>query len=100
MGYEGEWEEIVERLARDLAPALRRRMYRAQFERMLGLRSSSEKLVYFYLVESQPQSFTTMRKSLGLGKATLSRALESLRRWRLVALDERFLYWTEQQDDR
>ena len=95
MGYEGEWEEFVERLARDLAPALRRRMYRAQFERMLGLRSSSEKLVYFYLVESQPQSFTTLRKGLGLGKTTLSRVLKSLMRWRFVILDERFLYWTE-----
>jgi len=52
------------------------------------------------LVKSQPQSFTTMRESLGSGKVTLSRALESLRRWRLVAREERFLYWTEQQDDR
>ena len=52
------------------------------------------------LVKSQPQSFATMRKSLGSGKATLSRTLESLRRWRLVALEECFLYWTEQQDDR
>jgi len=76
------------------------RIYRAQFKRMLGLRSYSRKLVCFCLVNSQPQSFTTMRKSLGSGKATLSRALESLRRWRLVAREERFLYWTEQQDDR
>jgi DNA-binding MarR family transcriptional regulator len=100
MSYMGEYEKFVERLAQDLASALRRRMYRAQFERMLGLRSSSEKLVYFYLVESQPQSFTTMRKSLGISKATLSRALQRLRGWRLVALDERFLYWIERQDDR
>ena len=100
MGYVGAWEEFVERLAQDLAPALRRRMYREQFERMLRLRPPSEKLVYLYLVQSQPQSFTTMRKGLGLGKTTLSRALESLRRWRFVILDERFLYWTEQQDDR
>ena len=99
MGDRDEWEEFVERLVQDLAPALRRRLYRAQFERMLRLRPPSEKLVYLYLVESQPQSFITMRKSLGLGKATLSRALESLRRWRLVTLDERFLYWTEQQDN-
>ena len=100
MGYVGEWEEFVERLAQDLAPALRRRMYREQFERMLELRSSSEKLVYLFLVESQPQSFTAMRKSLGIGRATLSRTLERLREWGLVAMDDRLLYWTEPLEDR
>jgi DNA-binding HxlR family transcriptional regulator len=100
LGYEGEWEEFVERLVRDLAPALRRRMYQAEFERMLRLGPPSEKLVYLYLVQSQPQSFTTMRKGLGISKKTLARALRSLRRWRFVVLDERFLYWAEEQDNR
>jgi hypothetical protein len=100
LGYEGEWEEFVERLARDLAPALRRRMYQVEFERMRRLGPPSEKLVYLYLVQSQPQSFTTMRKGLGIGKKTLARALRSLRGWRLVALDDRFLYWAEEKDDR
>ena len=37
MGSEGEWEEFVERLARDLTLALRRRLYVAQLERLRGL---------------------------------------------------------------
>jgi len=100
LGYEGEWEEFVERLARDLAPALRRRLYQTQFERMLKLGPPSEKLVYLYLVQSQPQSFSTMRRGLGISKKTLARAIRTLRRWRFVVLDERFLYWTEERDDR
>ena len=93
MGFEGEWEEFVERLAQDLAIAMKRRLYMAQLERMRRLGPPSEKLVYLYLVQSQPQSFTTMRRSLGISKKTLARALRSLRRWRFVVLDERFLYW-------
>ena len=100
MGFEGEWEEFVERLAQDLTIALKRRLYMAQFERMRRLGPPSEKLVYLYLVQSQPQSFTTMRKGLGISKKTLARALRSLRRWRFVVLDERFLYWAEEQDNR
>ena len=37
MGYEGEWEEFFERLFRDLAPALRRRLYMAQLDKLRGL---------------------------------------------------------------
>jgi len=88
-----EWEEFVERLARDLAPALSKRLRRARFERLSWLGPPSEKLVYVYLESTEPQSFTTIRRGLDLSSRTVDRALRNLRDRGLVSLDDRFLYW-------
>ncbi|MBW1932319.1 MAG: helix-turn-helix transcriptional regulator [Deltaproteobacteria bacterium] len=88
-----EWEEFVERLARDLAPALSRRLRRARFERLSGLGPPSEKLVYIYLASTEPQSFTTIRRGLDLSGKTVDKALRNLKDRGLVSLDGRFLYW-------
>jgi len=95
VGYEGEWEKFVERLARDLAPALKRRLYIAQLEKMRRLGPPSEKLVYLYLVLAEPQSYTGIKRSLALGGRTVDRTLMKLRVRGYIAQDEVFLYWVK-----
>jgi len=91
-----EWEEFVERLARNLAPALSRRLRRTRLERLSWLGPPSEKLVYIYLASTEPQSFTTIRRGLDLSSRTVDKALRSLRDRGLISLDSRFLYWTRE----
>ena len=93
MGYEGEWEEFVDRLARDLAPALKRRLYMVQLERLRSLEPPSDKLVYIYLVLAEPQNYMGIRRSLALGGRTVDRALRRLGVRGYVAQDDMFQYW-------
>ena len=95
MGFEGEWEEFVERLVRDLAPALRRRLYTAQLERLRGLGPPADKLVYLYLVIAEPQPFVGVWRGLGIGVKTVDRALRRLRESGYVVQDRAYLYWVE-----
>jgi hypothetical protein len=90
---EGEWEEFVERLARDLTPALRKRVYMAQLERLRGLGPPSDKLIYLYLVVAEPQPFVGVWRGLGIGVKTVDRALRRLREgtssgWRISVLGQ------------
>ena len=103
MGYEGEWEDFVERLARDLAPALRRRFYMAYLERLRGLGPPSDKLVYLYLVVAEPQPFVARArvgvwKGLGIGVKTVDRVLKRLRERGYVVQDRKYLYWVERDE--
>ena len=57
------------------------------------LRAPSEKLVYLYLILAQPQSFTGIRRGLGLAMRTVDRALRRLRASGCVRQDDVYLYW-------
>jgi len=72
---EATWEELVE----ELSAALRFRRYHAYIERLRSQDAPSEKLVYLFLVLSQPQSFTTIRRALVLSRKTIDVALRRLR---------------------
>ena len=98
-GYGDEWEEFVERLARDLAPALLRQLYGPYLERLRLLGSSSEKLVYLYLLLAQPQSFMTLRRGLGMAEKTLARVLGRLRDREYIIMDRYFLYRVTEPGD-
>jgi len=98
-GYGDEWEEFVERLARDLAPALLRQLYGPYLERLRFLGSSSEKLVYLYLLLAQPQSFMTLRRGLEMAEKTLARVLSRLRERRYIIVDRYFLYRVTEPGD-
>ena len=87
-----EWEELVETLAQDLVPSLQRRLYGAHLGRIRRLRSSSEKLIYLYLLLAQPQSFITIGRALSLGERTIDRALKRLLELDYMVLDDRYLY--------
>ena len=92
-GYDPEWESLVEGLARDLGPAILRRVMGQHLDRIVDLNSPSEKLIYLYLLVSQPQSFTTLRRGLGISRDTLGKTLGRLSGIGLVTCDIRFLYW-------
>jgi len=55
----------------------------------------SEKLVYFYLVLAEPQTFTGVRQGLDIGVKTVERALRRLREREYVVQDRKYLYWVE-----
>ena len=95
MSHKGEWEEFVERLVRDMTPALKRRLYMAQLERLRELGPPSDKLVYLYLMVAEPQPFVGVWRSLGLGVKTVDRALRRLKEGGYVVQDRAYLYWVE-----
>ena len=88
-----EWSRLVEGLADDLQDALWIRHYGDHVDRVRSLSTPSEKLVYFFLVESEPQSFTTVRCSLSLSSRTVDKALRRLLARGYVFLEEKYLYW-------
>ena len=55
--------------------------------------ASSEKLVYLYLVLSQPQTFTSIRRALSISRDTVDRTLKKLLEAGFVFLDDYYLYW-------
>ena len=93
MSSAGDWDQFVDELARELVPALVRRLYGFHLVRVRMLRAPSEKLVYLYLILAQPQSFTGIRRGLGLAMRTVDRALRRLRASGCVRQDDVYLYW-------
>ena len=93
MSYTDDWDNFVETVARDLVSALMRRLYDVHLSRIRVLGAPSEKLVYLFLVLAEPQSFTGIRRSLGLAVKTVDRALGRLRDSGCVMQDEVYLYW-------
>ena len=92
MGSGGEWEKLVEAIAQELIPFLQRGLHGAHLNRIRDLRTPSEKLIYLYLLMTQPQSFTTTRRALSLGERTVDRALRRLLEKQCIFLDDRYLY--------
>lgn len=93
MSSAGDWDQFVDELARELVPALVRRLYGFHLVRVRMLRAPSEKLIYLYLVLAEPQSFTGIRRGLGLAMRTVDRALRRLRASGCVRQDDVYLYW-------
>ena len=93
MGSAGEWSLLVENLAEELVPALRRKLYQSHLDRMATIRPYSEKLVYLYLVLAEPQAYSTIRKALSMPSNTASRVLTDLVERGYLVIDNRYLYW-------
>ena len=96
MRPEGEWGLLVEYLAEELVVALRKKLKRSHYERILTISAPSEKLVYLHLVETEPQSFISVRRALGLGRMTVDRALKNLLVRGYVSQDNSYLYWVNE----
>jgi DNA-binding transcriptional ArsR family regulator len=93
LGSVDDWEGLVEELSRDLVASVRMRLYWPHIIRVRGLGPPSEKLVYLYLLLSQPQTFTSIRRALSISRDTVNRALSRLLEAGFVFLDNRYLYW-------
>jgi DNA-binding MarR family transcriptional regulator len=66
---------------------------RKALKRLAELSTHSEKLVFLFLCISQPQTFTGIRRTLKMDKATLSRTLKKLHHRGLITIGTDFLYW-------
>ncbi len=101
MELEGTWDGLVKSLAKDLAYSLKKEMYRAHYQRLKTQETTSEKLVYLHILHSQPQTFTSIRRSLGLSSYTVNQALRRLGAHGHVVKDSSRLYWvSEPETDR
>lgn len=96
MEPEGEWSVLVEHLAQELVLALSKKLKKVHYDRIQTISAPSEKLVYFHLVETEPQSFIAVRRALGLGRMTVDRALKNLLGRGYVSQDDRYLYWVNE----
>ena len=83
----------LERVADEFEASIWIRRYGGHVERLRHLTRPSEKLVYLFLVHSEPQSFTTVRRSLSLSSSTIDIALRRLLTRGYIVLDETRLYW-------
>lgn len=90
---EADWSRLVEGLADELQAALWIRRYRDHMDRVRVMSAPSEKLVYLYLIQSQPQSFTTIQRALSLSSRTVDQAIRKLMEHGHVTLDKTYLYW-------
>ena len=97
MGSGSEWEELVQAIAQELKPFLQTtlwiRRYENHVDRIRSMSAPSEKLVYLYLLISQPQSFTTIRRTMALNRRTVDQDLLRLMKLDHIHLDDRYLYW-------
>jgi DNA-binding MarR family transcriptional regulator len=90
---EDELSVLAERLADELHAALWVRRYGDHVERMRSFKRPSEKLIYLFLLKSEPQSFITIYQALSLSTRTVDRALKQLLARGYVVLDDSYLYW-------
>lgn len=89
-------EQLIAEFAETLARELKRLLYpRDYFEKMRQLRTLAEKLVYLYVWLTQPQTFSGIKRGLGISRDSAAKALKKLQREGLIAQDSHLLYWTE-----
>jgi len=93
MGARGDWSLLVENLAQELVLALSKKLKKGHYDRIQVISAPSEKLVYLHLVDTEPQSFVSVRRALDLDRRTVDRALKGLMEKGYVVHDERYLYW-------
>jgi hypothetical protein len=87
-------EQAIAEIAETLAVELKKLLYpREYFEKMRQLKTLAEKLVYLYILLTQPQTFSGVKQGLGICKASAAKALQKLERMGLIAQDSYFLYW-------
>ena len=88
-----DYDDFVDALASDLVAAVRRKFYGTHLFRIRAMRAPAEKLVYLYLMNTQPQTFTSIRRALSISRDTVDRTLRRLLEARFVFIDDRYLYW-------
>jgi hypothetical protein len=87
-------EQAIAEIAETLAVELKKLLYpREYFEKMRQLKTLAEKLVYLYILLTQPQTFSGVKQGLGICKASAAKALQKLEREGLIAQDSYLLYW-------
>ena len=86
------YEDLVTDLCDALVSGFHSRLWQPRYVQLREMTSPSHKLIYLYLVLSGPQSFTGIRRALGLSSRTVDRGLKMLLVEGYVVLDEVYLY--------
>jgi DNA-binding MarR family transcriptional regulator len=86
------WNEL-RRLTVDLLRGALQELEHPHYERIQVLGKPSSKLVYLFLRHHQPQSFTSIRRTLRIGGNSVLRATRELTERGFVKRDERDLFW-------
>ena len=92
-GDEEEWLGALGRLAEEALRKARREAELGHYERVRRIKSPTGKLVYLFMKDHQPQSVSSIRRTLGVGRNSVPRALEELVTLGYLVRDEEFLYW-------
>ena len=92
-GEVGDWEDALRRLADEALQRARLESELRHYERVRRIRAPTAKLVYLFLKDHQPQSLTSIRRTLGISRNSAPRALEELVELGFVVRDDQFLYW-------
>ena len=92
-GEEEEWLGSLGRLAEEALRRARQESELGHYERIRRIKSPTGKLVYLFLKDHQPQSVASIRRTLGVGRNSVPRALEELVGLGYLVRDEEFLYW-------
>ena len=88
-----EWEGELTLRAADLLREANEAHAMTHYKRIRALKSPSAKLIYIFTWHHQPQSFTSIRRTLGLGKSTVFRGLRENIGAGLIVRDTQYLYW-------
>jgi len=97
-GMVEEWEEeLLNQVAAELADKIRGEYYLHYITAMRTLSAPSEKLIYLYLAFFQPQTFSTLRRGLGLHENTVLKALRTLKEGNYIERDDEFFWWVIQK---
>ncbi len=91
-----EWDELIERVAKDLTDQIRREYYMHYLNVVRTLSSPSEKLVYLYLAMFQPQTLKSTRKILGIHENTALNSFNKLITGGHAVRDEH-VYWLKKK---
>jgi len=92
-------DNVVVEVAFELARELKRFLYPMEcLNNAQALTNSTDKLVFMHVWLTQPQTFASIRRSLNLSKATLSRSLKRLEEKGLILREGHFIYAAEKGD--
>ena len=94
-----DWDEVFRRVSSHLVDRIQREYYMRIIGDMRNLDTASEKLIYLYLALFQPQSFSSLRRGLGLHRNTVQSTLHSLKTRGVLTRDDRFFWWIKRNKD-
>jgi DNA-binding MarR family transcriptional regulator len=87
-------------VAEELATRIKRRYYMEYVDVVRKVAKPAEKLLYLYIALFQPQTFSTLRRGLGLHENTIVRALKALSKEGHITQDERYFWWNSSNTTR
>lgn len=88
-----DWDDELGRLAEEAVRRISLESELRHYERVRRIRAPTAKLVYLFLRDHQPQSLASVRRTLGISRNSVPRALEELVELSFVVRDDQFLYW-------